>query len=306
MGSIGSSFLTIVISLLSGPLLAKNPIEPKLFYSVQDRYLQALESPFQELEASEKNTSWGSETVIGNHFAQNLDFYRAITAFRRAEILTEDEMRKQELQYKILLSYYLGRRYKEVEQTFETSLLSQVPKEFPPFHDLLVILYDTYLQLDQPEKSAHILQLTQQHFPQTHEKLLLYTALKTANLAQIQELAPELAKAYKEKEKSRSRAVCLNAIVPGSGYFYLGLYQTSLTAFLMNALFLTAALYFFKRRPIAAAIIFLGFEAGWYFGGISGARMQTKLYNERVYEQIVCPTMNREGIFPVYQLKNGF
>ncbi len=300
------TLIAISLSFLMGYNHLSKEIEPQIHYSIQDRYLKALPTPFLALSDAEQETQWGSEYLIGMHFARDLDFYRAITAFRRAEILTQSEERKLEMQYEILLNYYLGRRYKEVEHAFDESDLSQISVDFSAFQDLLVILYDTYFQLDETEKSSHILGIIEQHDPKLHQNLILYSALQKADLPAVEKMSPALFKAYKEQKKSPKTAAMLNAILPGSGYFYLGQLQTALTALLMNGLFIAAAVYFFRRRPIAAAIIFLGFEAGWYFGGLQGGSSQGKLYNERVYEQIVTPYMNHEGIFPIYQLKHAF
>jgi len=276
-------------------------LKPKIEYTVHERYLKSLPSPFAALSSNEKETQWGSEYLIGMYFAKNLDFYRAITAFRRAEILTTSDERKLEAQYEILLNYYLGKRYREAEQTFDESNLSSVTTDFSAFHDLLVILFDTYYQLENPEKAAHILNILAESAPDTHKTLLQYTALKEAK-----NLDHPVWDAYQAHRKSPLIAPLLNAIIPGTGYLYLGQIQTASTALLVNGLFIAAAIYFFRRKAYAAALIFLSFEAGWYFGGIQGGKGGAKLYNERIYEQIAIPYMNREGIFPIYQLKNAF
>jgi TM2 domain-containing membrane protein YozV len=276
-------------------------IEPKIEHTVHERYLKSLSSPFTPLTPEEKETQWGSEYTIGIHFAKNLDFYRAITAFRRAEILTTSDERKIEAQYETLLNYYLGKRYPETETAFDESDLKTVSINFPAFHDLLVILYDTYLHLDHPEKAAHVLNLTAQYFPETHKNLLQYTSLK-----EVKPSNHPIWTAYQENKKSPLLAPLLNALIPGTGYLYLGQIQTAITALLVNGLFIAAAIFFFKRKAYAAALIFLSFEAGWYFGGIHGGKRGAKFYNERVYEQIATPYMNREGIFPIYQLKHAF
>ncbi|MDN3505986.1 MAG: hypothetical protein P0S96_02010 [Simkaniaceae bacterium] len=276
-------------------------IEPKIEHTVHERYLKNLSSPFSPLAPEEKETQWGSEYTIGTYFAKNLDFYRAITAFKRAEILTTDSDRKLEAQYETLLNYYLGKRYLEAETAFDDSDLKNVSINFPAFHDLLVILYDTYLHLDHSEKAAHVLNLLAEYFPETHKNLLLYTILKRAKPSDH-----PIWTAYDQNKKSTLLAPLLNALIPGTGYLYLGQIQTAITALLVNGLFIAAAIFFFKRKAYAAALIFLSFEAGWYFGGIHGGKRGAKFYNERIYEQIATPHMNREGIFPIYQLKNAF
>lgn len=289
------------VSLSATSFLVASEIEPKIEYTVHERYLKSLPSPFSPLTPEEKETQWGSEYTIGMHFAKNLDFYRAITAFRRAEILTTSDERKLEAQYETLLNYYLGKRYKEAEQAFDESNLATVSINFPAFHDLLVILYDTYYQQMSPEKTAHILNLISEFFPDTHKNLLQYTSLKEAK-----NVDHPIWIAYQENKKSPLIAPLLNALIPGTGYLYLGQIQTAITALLVNGLFIAAAIFFFKRKAYAAALIFLSFEAGWYFGGIHGGKTGAKFYNERIYEQIATPYMNREGIFPIYQLKHAF
>ena len=60
-------------------------IEPTLSYSVQDKYLLSLPSPFPPLTLEELSQAWGGEMQIGFRFAHELDLYQAITAFKRAE-----------------------------------------------------------------------------------------------------------------------------------------------------------------------------------------------------------------------------
>ena len=95
-------------------------------------------------------------------------------------------------------------------------------------------------------------------------------------------------------------------ILPGAGYLYVGQKQSAVTAFLLNGLFIAAAVHFFCKWEIAAGVITTSFEAGWYFGGIYGAGESAKLYNERVYEDLAYPALNRNGLFPVLMLQYGF
>lgn len=317
MGSIGSKTLFIVKSsllFLTGCQFINKEITPQIQYAVQDKYLQSLSSPFSEPTEKEKETGWGMEYAIGRGFAKQLDLYRAITAFRRAEFLLppEKDREKQEIQYQILLSYYLGRRFQDGEKVFSEGTLMAIPADSPLFHDLLVILYDTYSELDEREKADYILNMAKEHFPETASNLSLYTALNKADFSTLatfcsgKEELLKFLKDYKALQKSPKFAAALNGILPGAGYFYLGQLSTAITALLVNGLFIFAAIHFFRKRPIALAIIFLSFELGWYFGGIQGGGMQAKLYNERTYENLAKPLMNKHGLFPIYQLKNGF
>ena len=92
----------------------------------------------------------------------------------------------------------------------------------------------------------------------------------------------------------------------GAGYFYLGQKQSGITALLLNGLFIGASVYFFEDGNIPAGIIFTSFEAGWYFGGIYGAGLEAKYYNERLYESMATPMMHRERLFPILMLNYAF
>ncbi len=318
-GSVGSpiGIWTSCLLILGSCSRVCHDIEPQISYSVQDTYLKELPSPFPPLGLTEKETEWGREYRIGTGFAKSLDLYRAITAFRRAEILApENEMgRKLEIQYEILLCYYLGRRYEDVDEAFSHSGLAKVDGAFPAFHDLLVILYDTYIQLDQMERAGQILQLIGQNYPDTYNNLIVSTALKKADFPLLNQVLAtgterpylqDFLYQYNRQKKSPTTASMLNAFIPGTGYLYLGQIQTGITALFINGLFIASSVYFFQHGPIAAGIITASFEAGWYIGGIQGGALQGRLYNERLYERTATPMMNREKLFPVFQLNYAF
>ena len=59
-------------------------------------------------------------------------------------------------------------------------------------------------------------------------------------------------------------------------------------------------------RHTAAGIITTLFESGWYFGGIYGVGLETKYYNERVYEKNASCVLNEKNLFPVLMIQYGF
>lgn len=306
-----------LLLLCSCNMRVSQNLEPQISYTVQDRYLKQLPAPFEPLTPLERATDWGKEYLIGQTFARELDLYRAITAFKRAEILISPTSldRRLEIQYEILLCYYLGKRYEDVEQAFIQSDLPKVDKTFPAYQDLLVVLYDTYGQLGQVEEAEQVLKLIETQDPNLEEGLSLYSTLKNADLETLRSWDPNstltpyvtnLLCCYDASKKSVKTAQWLNAMLPGAGYFYVGQNQTGVTALLVNGLFITAAAEFFIHGYTAAGIIFTSFEAGWYFGGIVGAGQEAKLYNERLYEKCATPMMNQSGLFPVFMLQYNF
>ncbi len=300
--------LLCLLGLFSSCQRHVEDLEPKISYIVQDRYLKSLPSPFPPLTDEEKKTDWGKEYFIGSSFAASLDLYQAITAFKRAHILLSEGQRKLEVEYEIVLCYYLGKKYQDVISYYEKSNLRTLTPEFGAFHDLLILLYDSYIQLDEEIKAHSMLEFIHEVYPETSEKLAISTALAQADLCTLRENEKMhcFIEHYDANKKSVTLAKSLNALLPGAGYLYLGQRQSAFTAFLLNGAFIAAAYECFHHGNIPAGIIVTSFEAGWYFGGIYGAGEEAKFYNERLYECNATPMMNREGLFPVFMLKYAF
>lgn len=335
-----------------------------------------MRSIFTPLTEAEKTTRWGTEYELGLAFAKKLDLYRAVTCFKRADILIDPAQydRKAEIEYQIVNCYYLGRRYADVVEAFEESMLANTSRTFVGFRDLLVILFDSYLQEGDKEKSDWMVQALEKYFPTDAKKLKLTSAIQRADLPQLETLSKcgndeirfaellsrskhrneipldeeddslniykashdeklsgspltleeeielkeltsftkckaatnEILESYEKKRKSPTLAVALNATLPGLGYLYLGQTQTAFTSFWLNGLFIGATTYFFKQGNIPAALITLGFESGWYFGGLVGVRENTYFYNERIFENEAHPKMRDHQLYPILMLNHGF
>ncbi len=313
----GLFLFSLVLVVLCGCHRNTEEFTPKLHYAVQDFYLKQLPAPFPPLTISERSQEWGKEYTIGLGFAHQLDLYQAMTAFKRAEILTpkNEQERLLEMRYNIVLCYYLGHKWSEVTYAFEEGSLKTVTPAFPAYQDLTIILYDSYLKLNEPEKAKYILELIRQHDPGAADKLELSAAFSSADFPKLEHYAatPPTSTTvkpfldhYNAEKKSSATARWLNAGIPGAGYLYLGQPQSALTAALLNGLFIAASYHFFHRNQIAAGSIFASFEAGWYFGGIVGAGLEAKYYNERLYERLATPLMHNKRLFPVLMLQYGF
>ena len=310
-------FILLVFSLfISGCYRVPSKINPKIITPVSESFIKSLKTPFQPLSAEEKTEDWGREYTIALAFAKKMDLFQAICNFKRAEILIsqEQELRKQEIEYYIILCYYLGKKYADVVATFEDSALPTVDQSFPAFHDLLIILYQSYTELCEQEKAERIKEVIEKSFPESNEQLILSQALIDADLNKIRSLAkepnysylPPFLNCYDSKKKSVAAAQTFNAIFPGAGYFYLGQKRSALTSVLLNGAFIYAAYEFFHRGYIGAGIITASFEAGWYFGGIYGAGESAKFYNEKIYDEEARKLMGIKKMYPVFMLRYAF
>ena len=303
----------ISLGALASCYRVPDQITPHVDLCVQQEHLQQLTNAFPPLSPIEQHEEWGREWTIGRAFAHQLDLYRAITAFKRAEILISSEHpRRREIEYEILLCYFFGKKYNDVIDTFEHSGLCHVDKSFLPYRDLLLILYECYGETDNLERRSRILELMDQSFPETAHQLLLSEALREGNLDQLSCFAQDdpdlshLLTSYYAKKKSVGKAQFFNALVPGAGYLYLGQRQSAMTAFLLNGLFIAAAWQFFSHDHLAAGIITTIFESGWYFGGIYGAGEEAKYYNEHIYEKDASTLLNQRKLFPTLMLQYDF
>lgn len=308
--------LSLIICIFVSCYRVPDRIDPRVSYQLQDQHFQHLSGAFPPLTKEERASDWGREYIIGRAFANELDLYRAISTFKRAEILVDqNKERKLEIQYDILLCYFLAKRYDEVIESFEKGDLAHVDKSFYAYHDLLLILYESYREMEECEKEAKILELMEKTFPVTNEDLKVSCAIRSGDLAMIDQFAcgfqhpsylDSLVDCYCANKKSVGRAQLFNALLPGAGYLYIGQRKSALTAFLLNGLFIAAATQFFIHKHFAAGLITAGFEAGWYFGGIYGAGEEAKYYNERLYERAASTILNEHKLFPILMLDHAF
>jgi tetratricopeptide (TPR) repeat protein len=314
---IKKAFLGLFLLAVSSCYRVPDRIDPRVSYQLQDLHFQKLHSAFPPLSLEERRSDWGKEYIIAKTFAEQLDLYRAVSTFKRAEILiaSSEPCRKLEIQYDILLCFFLGKKYDEAIEAFENGALAHVDKSFPAYCDLLLVLYECYREMDNVEKQTRILELMTKSYPETAEKLKLSRALREGDLCQVETFASgfnnscyldDLLNNYWRCKKSVATAQGLNALIPGAGYLYIGQKKSAFTAFVLNGLFIAAAYQFFHHGHIAAGIITTSFETGWYFGGIYGAGEEAKYYNERLYERTAGTALNEHKLFPVLMMEHSF
>lgn len=289
-------------------------LEPRIQYTAPQKLINRLPSAFKPMEPSEEITNWGTEIRIGNSLIKELDLYRAITAYKRALALLPLARKdlKSHIEYNIVLCYFLGNRYGDAIEYYESHSLSEVELSFPALENLLIILYASYHFIGMEDKACAALMLLEKHYPETAKNVLLGTAVREGKFGEIELYA----ESHPQKEAlngwlqryhcealSVRKAQTLNALFPGLGYYYVGQTQSALTSFVLNALFTAAAWQLYDRGHIALGTIVASLEAGWYLGGINGAGLAAKEYNERLYEEYGKEALYELKLFPALQFR---
>ena len=291
-------------------------LEPTIHYTPQQKQFCSLPSPFSPLSAEEEEQEWGKELKIGISFGRELDLYRAITSFKRALILMPPNdclERRLQTEFYIVQAYSLGEKYADAVEYFEQSHLSSVASSFPAFRELVILLHDNYRRTGQCEKSEHLLRLMEKGDPEAAIDLKLYSAISTGDLITCKSCEfPEreglqsFISSYCCSAKSVKKAQVLNAVFPGAGYCYVGQKRAAVTSFFINLFTTAAAYYFFERGNWGAGCIAASLEMGWYFGGINGAGLAAKEYNQSMYQELGKEYMICKRLFPILMLETSF
>lgn len=310
------SHILLLIVFICGCTTPKVPFCPKVDYVPPCECLVKKPSPFCLLSKEELCQDFSKELKVGYAFAYECDYYRAITAFKRALILMPADCycdRRDEIEYDILLCYYLGQKYEDVLKTFAGSCLKDhLSPSFKAFHDLLIILYDSAYKCQECCYANEILSRLKALYPCTGKKIEIGEKIGNGHLLEASKVdgAPQylykLYSGYQVDKKSIKKAEMLNAIFPGAGYLYVGQNNTAITAFLVNSLFIWASYQFFHKGYIAAGIVTASLEGGWYFGGIYGGGRAAAEYNEKKYEQYGRKAMDQGHYYPILQLHYVF
>jgi hypothetical protein len=224
-------------------------------------------------------------------------------------------MRRLQIEYSIIQSYYYGKKYCDAVQFFEESSFGNMPSEFPALHDLLIVIHDCYIHIGECDKAERVLQVIEKQNTELANNLQLSNAVSCGSFPEIHCLAPvgsngppvcDFLAQYCRCSKSPRKAQFLNAVLPGAGYYYVGLKRSAMTSFIINGLFTATAYYFFHEGNWAAGLITTSLETGWYLGGINGAGLAAKEYNEHLYNTLGQGMMTRNDLFPILMLETSF
>jgi hypothetical protein len=301
----------LLFLFLSGcsPHVPKEPGPLAYYPTVTER--QSLVN-YPEAEAPINNSSvWGKEILLGREFAKEGDWYRALTSFRKARFLLQLDNaltpeRDARLAWSESLIYGFAGKWQDVITTWEKyrshfTITNETLKE-----QWLILLYAAYLHESREEEAEDLCALLPKKIPavqKLHEwKTLSYIQSETP----LPKQPTPMEKIVFSQLKSPTKARVMNALLPGLGYLYVDQKKTALTSLLLNTCFIGAGIQLLNAHQPFLAIITLSFEAGWYFGGVTGAGIAAEQYNEAMKTKVIQPYLREQKAFPLLQIEVGW
>jgi len=249
--------------------------------------------------ASQADASGTSFYQFGLHLFRLGDYYRAITELKRFSLLFPQNHRQPAAQVLIGLALqedgepdaalaHFQRLSQSQEITdvnrlalFKLGELHLVQQQYRQAVEQFQRFLGTFADGPLVDRTTYLLGLSwalDGHPEQAQEVLQLLTsdhAWSDRALA----LQQELYTAAPPASKSPRLAGILAGILPGAGHLYLGKPRHAITAFLLNGLFITGAVYALLEGLEASAAILLFFETGWYLGNINSAIEGAREFN---------------------------
>ncbi len=253
--------------------------------------------------------------AFADHLFETGDYYRAITEYERVVFFHPDAPAALTARYQIGMSYYKGGKYSLAARHFG-NLAERDPDGAVGRKAALMAAESRYKDGDYRSAIAALGAFLERHpaGPDTDSALLLLGRCHLREgdwkrAAEVFESVPPGsasggaagglalgARKYPDvRMKSPALAGALSALVPGAGQLYVGRSRDAAGAFLLNALFVWAAVEAFDRGNNVTGGILVAFEAGWYSGNIFNAVGGAHKHNRRVRQEYLDDLQNRFG-----------
>ena len=246
---------------------------------------------------------------MADTFMEEGEYYRAITEYKKYLILFPDAEKTDYVMYRIGIAYYSGEEYKSSLQAF-----SSIRENFPESQYMPMSTYYeglSYLKLKMYENAKTSFESLANSYPGSE---IAPSALIASSLVSFEQediiscqyvlekvvsqypqdsrsenakKAIGLVEQYKDlPEKSQVLAGIMSALIPGSGYIYAEHYGDGVTAFLVNALFITGTVTALNQENYAVAAIVGGIGLPFYLGNIYGSANAAKKWTVSVKKEV--------------------
>ncbi len=254
-------------------------------------------------------------TAFADHLFESGDYYRAITEYERVAYFHPGTAAAERARFQIAMSYYRGGKFGIAARDFRNLAERQPDGVFAKQSALMaaesdyrngeyrsaIAALDAFLgkyPADPETDRARIL-LGRCHLREGSWKRAAEVFESVPDGSAGREAAAGLAAGARKYPdvpmKSPALAGTLSALLPGAGQLYVGRKKDAAAAFLLNALFVWAAVESFDNGNDVAGGILLAFEAGWYSGNIFNAVGSAHKYNRRARQEYLDDLQNRYG-----------
>lgn len=229
--------------------------------------------------------------AFGLHLFRLGEYYRAITELKRFSLLFPQHQQLPAAQVLIGLALQEDgepnaalAHFQRMHTTYETTDVGRLAafklgeihfaqQQYPQAIEQFQRFLHTFPDGPLVDRSLYLLGLSwalEGHPERAQQTLAVFPAEHVWS-ERVLALQRELQTTTLPTPKSPRLAGILAGILPGAGHLYLGKPRHALTAFLLNGLFLTGAVYAIFEGLEATAAILLFFETGWYLGNINSA-----------------------------------
>ncbi len=260
-----------------------------------------LAAPYSECHSAQSGMfiTDDIQLKLGDAFAADGDYYRAITEYRKLLILFADSPKADTAMFNIGMAYYNGEEYESAVKAF-AALRTRYPQSLharkAAYHQGLCLV-----NLKQPEKATEAFAAATVPVQDKSEEVraasfgLAIAAFDRNDLAESRSALerfvsqnPQDSGVPKAREamdlldrssdpqlKSPLLAGAMSAVIPGSGQFYTGRYGDAFTSLLLNGLFIAGTVVAAQNENYALAgvtgLIGLPFYVGNIYGGANAA-----------------------------------
>lgn len=258
------------------------------------------------------DTAWSEKDPVEMFsFADSLyeegDYYRAITEYKRFIFSFPRHQFFSKAEFYIAMCYFKGGKWDLASQMYRSLATRYAQKPIGKnalFH--LAKVYYRSGQYGSAIRTCHELQKNYLHDPLAGDaKIMLsicYLRLRQSEKAKevldgslhdaelsvtADGLAQEIEKYKSLPSKSPELAAGLSAVIPGSGQLYVKRPRDAAISFLLNSLFIGAALGAFNNDENVLGGTLLFVESIWYFGNIYNATNSAHKYNSRIWEKFM-------------------
>ncbi len=245
---------------------------------------------------------------FAGHLFQEQDYFRAIGEYKRFLFHYPEATGalREDARFKIALCYYRAQRWEEAVEAFrdfarrfphsvrraEADFLKGQSEQKLERYDEALYSFESATRSDDVELrnralfESAMIEVDRKDW-ESAGRLLARISRESSFYPSAEIFSEGLAHIDHLPKKSPATAGTLAAVLPGAGHVYTENYRDGLVAFLLNGVFIWAAVEQFDRGNNVTGGIITFFELGWYTGNIYSALGSAHKFNDRIEEGFI-------------------